>query len=442
MSSSTTRTDALRTRLDSAGSAISPEEGRSLLDEIDQLHLEAAQLRRDIVQEQQEKALLESQLRQARKMEALGRLTAGVAHDLNNLLTLVSMNAGSVLGSLQPSDPHFELVEEIQQAVARGSALTRQLLAFSRSKPPKPARVDLAELVQGMVRMLDRLLGEDIRIVVQPSGQNWTVWADPAHLEQCLLNLALNARDAMNGRGVLAIDLAEVQLRPEQCAVRAGLQPGVHVRLTVADTGCGMSQEVAAKVFEPFFTTKEAGAGTGLGLAVVHDAVRQAGGHVAVESEPGRGTSFVLHFPQAAAITQVSSGPARSSREGVCTATVLVVEDEPGVLKAMARHLQRAGFRVLHAGSADEAIVIGEQYEGAIELLMTDVIMPGVNGVELVRRWTARWPSTPVLYVSGYLDDVLQRAGLPSAEQRLLRKPFTPAGLMDAVRQAILPGNE
>jgi PAS domain S-box-containing protein len=395
-----------------------------------------------------EKRSLEEQLRQAQKVEAVGLLAGGVAHDFNNQLTIINGCAELLLRRLPPEAPERGLVEEILRAGERSAALTQQLLAFSRRQVIQPRPLDLNEVVAGGEAMLRRVIGEDVqlRTVLRPlSGR---VVADEGQLEQVLVNLAVNARDAMPRGGRLTIETAE--------ADAAGPAAGPHVLLAVSDTGCGMPPEVQARVFEPFFTTKEAGKGTGLGLAVVHGVVQQAGGRVAVHSEVGVGTTFEVYLPCVAspAGPRVPQPALRLPPRG--TETLLLVEDEDGV-RALARTvLQHCGYTVLEAADGEEALRVAARHNrdlarpgpssdlaraghglGPIALLVTDVVMPGLGGRPLAERLLALQPGMKVLYVSGYADDAVVRHGVLEEQVQFLAKPFTPLALACKVREVL-----
>jgi PAS domain S-box-containing protein len=368
----------------------------------------------------------DAQLRQAQKLEAVGRLAAGVAHDFNNLLTVVQgrtqlleylLPAGSALRS------HAEVIEE---AVARGVTLTRQLLAFSRKQELQPRVLDVNAVIGEFRKILGRLLGEDVELIVELAPDLGRVVADPGQLEQVILNLAVNARDAMPDGGRLTIATAEVEVDAATAANRTDARPGPHVRLTVTDIGCGMEPETLARIFEPFFTTKEPGKGTGLGLATVYGIVRQSGGFVSVESAPGSGTTFHVYLPRTlveatpvVAITAEAAPPA--GRE-----TVLLAEDDEALRGLIREVLQVLGYTVLEAADGETALALASTHPGRIDLLLTDMVMPRLGGRELGHRLLAGRPALRVLYMSGYPSDV-----------PVLTKPFTPDGLARAVRAAL-----
>jgi PAS domain S-box-containing protein len=379
---------------------------------------------------------LEEQFLQAQKMEAVGRLAGGVAHDFNNLLTVITGFADVVLGRLPAGDPARELVGEIAHAGQRAARLIGQLLAFSRKSVVAPQVLDLNAVVTDTEKMLGRLIGEDIELATQLQPGLGPVKADPGQVEQVIVNLAVNARDAMPQGGKLTVETRDVDLDEGYAQAHAGARPGRHVLLAVSDTGHGMAPEVRARAFEPFFTTKEPGKGTGLGLATVYGIVRQAGGHVEVYSEPGRGTTFMLYFPRAeeAAARQPNPAPGAEPRG---SETVLLVEDDAAI-RAVARHvLQGRGYRVLEAADAAEALRLAGEYLRRIHLLVADVVMPGVGGRELAQRLAALHPETKVLFTSGYTDDAVVRHGVREAEVAFLPKPFTPATLTQKVREVL-----
>ncbi len=382
---------------------------------------------RDVSRERQ----FEEQLQQAQKMEVVGRLAGGVAHDFNNLLTAISGYAAIALGRLGREEPAHNDIQEVLAAAQRAANLTRQLLAFSRKEAVQARSLNLDSLVANLERMLRRLLGEDLELAVVPSGGGW-VKADPGHLEQVIVNLALNARDAMPRGGRLSIATACVELAEPRRGRFGTIPAGRWVRLSVADTGQGMGEEVLAHLFEPFFTTKEASKGTGLGLTTVYGIVQQSGGAMAVESRVGQGSTFELWLPRiedepAPATAFPAAAMARGSE------TLLVVEDEAGVRELACRLLTAAGYRVLSAANGAEAIRVSGRHAGEIDLVLTDVIMPGLNGRELVNRLRSDDPDLKVLFMSGYTDSILDEyRGLP-----LMPKPFSGPVLTQAVRDAL-----
>ena len=378
--------------------------------------------------------LLEAQLRQAQKMEAIGQLAGGVAHDFNNLLTVISGCGDLLLDSLTEEAPERELVQEIRKAGDRSAALTRQLLAFSRKGVLAPKVLDLNDIVRDTDKMLRRVIGEDIRLVTALSSKLDAVMADPSQMEQVMLNLAVNARDAMPEGGTLTIETRNVRAGDRQAP--ADIQ-GPCIVLTVSDTGVGMSEEVRQHVFEPFFTTKAPGKGTGLGLAVVHGIVQQSNGLIEVETGSGTGTSFRIFFPSAAPEpppVEASPSPAITPRG---TETILLAEDEQAVRDLARRILEGYGYTVLPAANAGEALRLSVTHAGHIDILVTDVVMPGVNGRVLAERLQADHPHMKVLYVSGYTDDAVVRHGIVQNHAGYLQKPFTPHMLATKVREAL-----
>jgi GAF domain-containing protein/nitrogen-specific signal transduction histidine kinase/ActR/RegA family two-component response regulator len=378
----------------------------------------------------------EEQARQLQKMEAIGRLAGGIAHDFNNLLTVISGRSQLALRRLRAEDPVRRDVALVHQTAERAAALTRQLLAFSRKQVLQPRTLDLAAVVRDLVPMLERLLGEDVELVVRSAAGPVPVKADPSHLEQVIVNLAVNARDAMPRGGRLTMTIDRAELDAAFCERHGGGRPGPHALLAVADTGVGMSEEVRSRVFEPFFTTKPAGRGTGLGLSTVYGIVRQHGGAITVESQVGRGSTFRVYLPitDERAETGSADEPAPSVRGAE---TILLVEDE-GDVRALARDLLREqGYTVLEAATSTEAIEIGQRHRDPIHLLVTDVVMPRMSGRELAERLLALRPDLRVLYISGYPDDVLAPHDVDRAERVLLPKPFTSETLARAVRRVL-----
>jgi PAS domain S-box-containing protein len=382
----------------------------------------------------------EEHLRFAQKMEAIGRLAGGVAHDFNNLLSVIESYAELAFDALGAADPVREDLREIRSAAKRAEVLTRQLLAFSRKQVLKPERLDLNALVTRVEKMLGRLLGEDVELAFAPCAGAAMVEADPGQLEQVLMNLAINARDAMPDGGRLTIATSRVELEARRGSEPPSVRPGAYVTLTVTDSGTGMSEETRARAFEPFFTTKPLGKGTGLGLAMVYGIVQQSGGNITVRSEPSAGTTFEILLPAVSSLAEraerPSSAPPRMpSKRGV--ETVLLVEDEPSVRAIALRILKSAGYLVLSAGNAQEALQLSAQHDGPIELMLTDVVMPGLNGKQLADRLAQTRPDTRVLFMSGYADEALGERGVRSGSGQLLDKPFTSDGLTRKVRSVL-----
>jgi len=383
---------------------------------------------------------LEQELRQSQKMDSLGRLAGGVAHDFNNLLTVVRGYADVLSGELSPEDPRLAEVREIRRAADRATSLTRQLLAMSRRQVLVPREVDLNTLVLEMERMLRRVIGEAIQIVTQPSpGLGW-VRADSGQLEQVLLNLAVNARDAMPAGGILTIGTSRIELPHvhEECNP-AGIPAGDYVVLQVADTGIGMEPEVLSKVFEPFFTTKPVGEGTGLGLSTVYGIVQQSNGFIAVDSEPGVGTSFRVFLPRLAQKGGVTAEAAASQAEpaGMRRARILLVEDDEGVRQLTCRMLQQYGYDVVLAVDGAEALAYLSEGRQGVDAVVSDVVMPGISGAELVGQLRARWPDLPVLYLSGYTGDEVKGELQAGSRQAFLQKPFSQDALAAALDEVL-----
>ena len=386
----------------------------------------------------------EEQLRQAQKMEAIGRLAGGVAHDFNNLLSVILSYAEMIQSGLKTGDPLRDDAEQIALAGNRARDLTRQLLAFSRQQVMKLEVFDLAAVVGELDSMLGRLLGEDIllRIVPTRSERRPLIKADPGQIEQIILNLAVNARDAMPNGGHLNIEIGEATFGEPNAAEHVGVKPGEYVMLAVSDDGVGMDRSVQARMFEPFFTTKEKGKGTGLGLSTVFGIVRQSGGHIWVSSEPGRGSVFQLYFPRTDEAE--SPRPSGSNRLGTGSRrnlrgseTILLVEDEVQV-RVLARDLlRRCGYNVIHAQNAGEALLLSDRFPGKIDLLLTDVIMPHVGGAELARRLAGKRPEMKVLYMSGYTDNTIVQHGILDPNISFLEKPITPESLLLKVRETL-----
>ncbi len=386
---------------------------------------------------EQERTMLEAQLQQAQKMESVGRLAGGVAHDFNNMLGVIIGHTELALEQVEPTQALREDLREIQGAARRSADLTRQLLAFARKQTVMPKVLDLNDILAGMLKMLERLLGENVRLEWSPSRSLWPVNADPSQIDQILANLCVNARDAIGDVGTLTIATANVSVDPAQCAARPGLLPGDYLQLVVRDDGCGMDRETLSHIFEPFFTTKGVGKGTGLGLATVYGIVKQNHGFIDVESAVGRGTAFTIllprHLPVAAVVPDAAS--ARDSRPG--HETILLVEDEPAVLRLTKRLLGGLGYTVLTASTPAEAIRVAQAYGSQIELLVTDVIMPEMNGKDLARNLSSSCPRLRYLFMSGYTADVIAPKGVVEEGTNFIQKPFTKEALAAKVREAL-----
>ena len=384
-----------------------------------------------------ERKRLEDELRQAQKMEAIGHLAGGVAHDFNNLLTVVFGFSEILLQRLPPGDPGRELVFQIRQAGKRAAALTDQLLAFSRRTVLEPKLLDLNESVRESEKMLRRLIGEDVQFNAVFDSDLKPVKVDPAQLGQVIMNLVVNARDAMPTGGKLTIETRNIALDEVSAASIPEAKPGRYVLLAVSDTGTGMPPEVKAHVFEPFFTTKQPGKGTGLGLPMVYGIVKQSGGFISLESEPNRGTAFKIYFPVAEGCVWEGKPPPSFKPAAGGTETVLLVEDEDAVRSVVFMVLREAGYTVLEANGGREAIRIAETHSGPIHLLITDVIMPEMGGRQLVEHLVTARPNLKVLYLSGHTDDAVIRHGVSEADVAFLQKPFTTATLRNKVREVL-----
>ncbi|WP_459921997.1 PAS domain S-box protein [Desulfatiferula olefinivorans] len=380
---------------------------------------------------------LEAQFRQAQKMEAVGRLAGGVAHDFNNMLGIIIGHADMVLENMDPEQPFHDDLTEIRKAGVRSADLTRQLLAFARKQTVVPKVIDLNTTVEGMLKMLHRLIGEDIDMTWSPGGKLWPVKIDPGQLDQILANVCVNARDAIDNVGSVFIETANTVLDEEVCRRHAGSVPGDYVMLSVSDTGCGMDTETLSHLFEPFFTTKELGKGTGLGLATVYGVVKQNNGLVTVYSEPGQGTTFKIYLPRHTAEEDHRPEKKPEKPPGRGHETILLVEDEPAILKMTSIMLTRQGYTVLAAGTPGEAIRLATEHAGDIHLLISDVVMPEMNGRELGNAILSLYPDIKCLFMSGYTANVIAHHGVLNDGVDFIQKPFTKRQLAVTVREVL-----
>jgi hypothetical protein len=379
---------------------------------------------------------LEEQLRQAQKMESVGMLAGGVAHDFNNLLTIISGYSQLIMNALQPGDPNHYAAEQILKAGERAATLTQQLLAFSRRQVLQPRVLDLNKLVTALSTMLRRLIGEDIDLQLVLRPDLGMVSADPGQIEQVLMNLVVNARDAMPKGGTVTIETANVELDENYSGRHLAVKPGPYAQIAVSDNGGGMDEATQARLFEPFFTTKGVGRGTGLGLSTVFGIVKQCGGNLDVYSVPNRGTSVKVYLPR---IEQPATVETESRRRRVASGseTVLLVEDDEMVRHLVSETLVRAGYKVMDTSDPLEARRLSDSYEGPIHLLIADVVMPKVSGRELAEELRARRSGMKVLYMSGYTDHAIVNTGILRKEVAFLQKPFTPAALTEKVREVL-----
>ena len=383
-----------------------------------------------------ERRALQAQLYQSQKLEAIGRLAGGVAHDFNNLLTAIQGYSELTLSDLG-THPLREQIEEIRKAAQRAATLTRQLLTFSRRQVVAPRVLDLNAVVRSLQSMLRPLIGENVALTAALTEPLCEVRADQGQLEQVIVNLVVNARDAMPDGGTITIETARADVRAGEARRYSGANPGPHAVLRVRDTGVGMTADVQAHLFEPFFTTKPAGRGTGLGLPTVYGIVQQSGGHLRVESRPGAGSTFAIYLPVASREQPAApaSSPVVQAKPG--TETVLVVEDEPEVRALARRVLERQGYQVVEASQADEALQLSDARPGAIHLLLSDVVLPHMSGCALAGRLRSRRPEMKVLFMSGYDEDDLAQHGFTPDAARLLVKPFLPEELARVVRDVL-----
>jgi two-component system cell cycle sensor histidine kinase/response regulator CckA len=395
---------------------------------------------RDMTERKQAEEALrhtEAQLIQAQKMEAVGQLAGGVAHDFNNLLTAIIGYSQLIQAQLEPSSPMRHDIDEICKAGQRAAALTSQLLAFSRKQVLQPKILDLNVIVANTSKMLSRLIGEDIRFRTTLDPGLKQVKADPGQIEQVLMNLVVNARDAMPDGGSLSIETANVYLDEIYAEQHVEVRPGHHVVLVVSDSGCGMDTKTMAKIFEPFFTTKEQGKGTGLGLATVYGIIKQSGGHIWVYSEPDKGTTFKVYFPQIAEEPSSIEAPVQSNLLPQGTETILLAEDDLQVREFASRVLRGLGYKVLEASNGNEALVMAEQTAGTIDILLTDVVMPQIGGKHLSEKLKLHRPEIKVLFLSGYTADSIVHHGVLDKGVAFLHKPFNSGDLVRKVREVL-----
>jgi len=401
------------------------------------------EVRRTLAREREQRLEVEAereglvlQLQQSQKMEAVGRLAGGVAHDFNNILTVINSFADIIHGEMEEGDIRRDDLGEIRKAGARAASLTRQLLAFSRRQVLQVEILDLNKVVANMEKMLHRLLGEDIELVTLPQLRLGRVKADPGQVDQVLLNLAVNARDAMPGGGKITVETRDVELDEAFAGTHLDVDPGSYVQISVSDTGQGMDAATLGQAFEPFFTTKKRGQGTGLGLSTVYGIVKQSGGCIGIYSEPGHGTTVKIYLPREDRPMAVKPRRATSELPGGFE-TILVVEDEEQVRKLVARVLTTAGYQVLSAACGEEARGLMERQAAMVDLVLTDMVMPGMNGRELARILCREYPEVRVLYMSGYTDRSVQELGDLEPGTHYLSKPFASRDLKQKVRQVL-----
>jgi two-component system, cell cycle sensor histidine kinase and response regulator CckA len=402
-----------------------------------ELNYAGKRVRLVVAQDISERRLLESQLRQAQKMEAVGRLAGGVAHDFNNLLMVIKGHTELLLNALPRSEQITRKIEQIDRSADRATALTRQLLAFSRMQVLQPQVINLNSVIDEMGKLLPRLIGEDIELVIRTNDDLGTVRADASQMEQVIMNLAVNARDAMPNGGKLVIEAANAELDQSYLTSHPLMKAGPYIQLVVTDSGTGMDAETQAHIFEPFFTTKEKGKGTGLGLATVYGIVKQSGGFIWVYSELGKGTSFKIYLPRLDQPEDQVGAPHRSVELPMGTETVLLTEDEQDVREIAREFLESGGYRVIEAKDGAEAIALAATHRGGIQLLVTDMVMPGMTGQELAVRLQSEHPGLSVVFMSGYSEHAAMEMADADPNVRLLTKPFSRAAILRAVGEVL-----
>jgi len=388
-------------------------------------------------QAEMEKVTLEEQLRHAQKMESVGRLAGGVAHDFNNMLSVIIGHTNLAMMSLDPGQSLHAHMEEILKAAERSADLTRQLLAFARKQTIAPKVLVLSEIVAGILKMLKRLIGEPIDLIWKHEEDLWPVKIDPSQIDQVLANLCVNASDSIADQGKISIETRNCLVDEGYCASNAGFVAGEYVRLSVSDNGCGMSAETRARIFEPFFTTKDLGAGTGLGLATVYGIVKQNGGFINVYSEPGLGTTFTIYLPRHPGGVEAACPEGVTGRYPRGHETILLVEDELAILEVVLMILNRQGYTVLQAGNPGDAVRLAEEHAGEIHLLLTDVVMPEMNGLDLAINLQYLYPRIKHLFMSGYTAEVIAHNGVLDQGLQFIHKPFSMPDLAAKVREVL-----
>jgi PAS domain S-box-containing protein len=404
-----------------------------------QLEYAGRPVRLVVAQDVSERRLLEGQLRQAQKMEAVGRLAGGVAHDFNNLLMVIKGHTEMLLDVLPVSEPIARKIEQIDRAADRATSLTRQLLAFSRMQVLQPRAINLNGVVEEMGKLIPRLIGEDIELVIRASPGLGTIRADASQMEQVIMNLAVNARDAMPNGGRLRIETSNVELDATYSITHPIVQAGRYILLAVSDSGMGMDAETQAHIFEPFFTTKQQGKGTGLGLATVYGVVKQSGGFIWVYSEIGKGTCFKIYLPRVDQPVDKTRSPLPFAETPRGTETVLLAEDEQNVREVAREFLESGGYKVIEARDGAEAIRLAAEHPGVIDLLVTDMVMPGMTGQHLAGRLQQQHRNLSVIYMSGYSEQAAVEAAEVNSSVRLLSKPFSRSAILQAAREVLAP---
>ena len=413
------------------------DELASTVNAINLMYGNAVKAYRELEDRTAEKIMLERQLRQAQKMESIGRLAGGIAHDFNNVLSIIMGYSDLLLTLISPDDPMREQIQLIHDSGSKAATLTRQLLAFSRKQVLEKKIISINTIVQDFLKILGKMAGEDIIFTTYLAEKSCTVEADPGQIEQIIMNLIVNARDSMPGGGEIIIETAEVQLDRHYVSKRVEVKPGKYVLLAISDTGEGMDEDVLSKIFDPFFTTKEQGKGTGLGLATVYGIVKQHDGYIYAYSEKDKGTTFKIYFPASNKTTEETENKSTAAALLEGNETILIVDDSPSIRQLIVDILKPLGYKCLQAGSGKNAIDAVRQYSGQVHLLLTDVVMPGMSGRDLATMIGKERPEMKVIFMSGYTENIIVHHGVLEQGINYIAKPITPSALIQKIRSVL-----